>query len=79
MDRLSPYQREQPLILENVLVLLKQIAYGSASSASIRALSQFYDLTLADPDPTGIDLIYIIIGADLYASILLHGLRRTAT
>jgi len=65
-----------PVLSVNALVLKSLTSYAPSRSHCITDLMYLHNLELADPDPTSSYPIDIIVGADLYSSILLPGIHK---
>lgn len=71
----SPRDRSGPVLSVTALILKSLTTYVPQRVEPIAEFEYLRDLQLADGDPTSSDPIDIIIGADLYGSILRSGIR----
>ncbi|KMQ85844.1 hypothetical protein RF55_15370 [Lasius niger] len=65
-------------VTSSAIILLRLTGYASKSVASTRDWPHVQGLELADPDPTSTDPIDVLLGADIYSSIVLEGLLKGA-
>lgn len=57
-------------------VYQKITSYAVSRTRPVSSWPHLQDLTLADPDPSSNHPIHVLIGADLYGSLLLNDLRQ---
>lgn len=77
--RLSPCAQQTPLfplIHLTAYVYQRITSYAASQIQPINSWSHLRDLSLADPNPTSNHPIHLLIGADLYGSLLLGDLRQ---
>lgn len=72
---IEPVNDRSPSLLANVLIVPKVTAYR-VSKTNYLHWDHLKDLQLADGDQTNLSPIALLIGADLYGSILREGLRQ---
>jgi len=60
----------------SALVLPRLTVYEGAARSDSRLWSHLHDLELADPEFLGRDPVELLLGADVYADIVMSGLRR---
>ena len=73
---ISPCNASTPAFSTDALILGSLTTYVPKRGVDISAFTHLSDLSWADPDPTSFDPISIIIGADLYSTLLLGGVRK---
>lgn len=73
---LEPCQSQRPVFAVNVYVFPKLTAYTGAQGRPLASWPHLTGLPLADPAPSNNTPIHFLIGADLYGSLLLNGLRK---
>lgn len=74
----SPRDSLSPSLSATALILPKLTSYAPTTAADFTSLNHLSELNWADPNSAGSDAIDMIIGADLYSSVLLDGIRRRA-
>ncbi|XP_032690539.1 uncharacterized protein LOC116853519 [Odontomachus brunneus] len=72
----SPRNSLSPVISTVASILPSLTSYAPKRIADISSCSHLTDLQWADSDPMSIAPISLILGADLYSSIILEGLRK---
>ncbi|XP_036148430.1 uncharacterized protein LOC118647496 [Monomorium pharaonis] len=70
---ISPRNASTPAYSTDALILGSLTTYVPKRGLDISAFTHLSDLSWADPDPTSFDPISIIIGADLYSTLLFGG------
>ncbi|XP_070168813.1 uncharacterized protein [Polyergus mexicanus] len=73
---ISPRNSLVPSFSTTALIMKSLTSYTPKQNVDISSLSYLSDLPRADADPTSLDPINIIIGADLYNDIILDGVRK---
>jgi len=73
---ISPLSSAVPSLSTIALILPTLTSYAPKRLADQSALSHLSTLEWADADPTSSDPIQILIGADLYSSVILEGVRK---
>lgn len=73
---ISPVNDSRAVLSTTASVLKNLTRHSPAPVSQPDSWTQFADLTLADTDLTSSDPIDILIGADLYGSVILDGIRR---
>ncbi|XP_076660035.1 uncharacterized protein LOC143363312 [Halictus rubicundus] len=68
-----------PCVPTTALVLGSMSTYKPSRVRNWRTLAHLADLSWADHDPSSSDPIQMILGADVYPSIIQHGLRKGQT
>ncbi|XP_076660066.1 uncharacterized protein LOC143363353 [Halictus rubicundus] len=72
----APRDSASPSIVTTALVLTSLSTYMPKRMHNIRSLEHLSDLNWADADPSSSAAIHLILGADIYPSIILDGLRK---
>ncbi|XP_011881282.1 PREDICTED: uncharacterized protein LOC105569429, partial [Vollenhovia emeryi] len=72
----SPATSSAPSFSTTALILSSLTSYAPRRVSDISTLAHLSGLSLADHDPTGSDPIHVILGADLYSSLILDGIKR---
>ncbi|XP_011858859.1 PREDICTED: uncharacterized protein LOC105556383 [Vollenhovia emeryi] len=75
---ITPSNADAPVYSTPALILRSLTQYSPNRLDIQTQWPHLTGLTLADPDPAGSDSIEIIIGADLFGSLILDGLRKGA-
>ncbi|XP_029671978.1 uncharacterized protein LOC115240763 [Formica exsecta] len=73
---ISPRDSLVPSLSTTALIMKSLTSYTPKQNVDISSLSYLADLPRADADPTSLDPINLIIGADLYNDIILDGVRK---
>lgn len=73
---LAPCNNKGPEFPLNAYVFPKLTAYAASTACTYQEWPHLKHLALADPDPTQLQPIHLLIGADLYGSLLLNDLRQ---
>lgn len=73
--KVSSRKTHVPSFSTTALILKSLTSYTPKRNLDI-SLSHLLDLTWADADPTSLDPIHLIIGADLYSDLILDGVRK---
>lgn len=74
--KIKPIQSPDPILLVRALVLPRITSYTPVRINLRDTQAYRAGLVLADPDPASLAPIELLIGADLYASIILDGVRK---
>ncbi|XP_076659887.1 uncharacterized protein LOC143363169 [Halictus rubicundus] len=72
----APRDSASPSIVTTALVLTSLSTYMPKRLLNVRSLEHLSDLNWADADPSSSAAIHLILGADIYPSIILDGLRK---
>ena len=73
---ISPRDSHAPSLSTTALIMKSLTSYTPRQNVDISSFSYLSDLPRADADPTSLDPINLIIGADLYNDIILDGVRK---
>ncbi|XP_032690349.1 uncharacterized protein LOC116853391 [Odontomachus brunneus] len=73
---LSPLSSGNPSITTNALILNTLTSYSPKRAEGVASLRHLEGVVWADPDPTSLEPIHLIIGAELYGEVMLEGLRK---
>lgn len=72
----SPVTSRSPMLTATALIMKKLTSYAPRRVAEISSLDHLRQLTWADENPASSDPIDVILGADVYSSLLLDGIRK---
>ncbi|XP_032690541.1 uncharacterized protein LOC116853521, partial [Odontomachus brunneus] len=73
---LSSLSSDNPSITTNALILNTLTSYSPKRAKGVASLRHLEGVVWADPDPTSLEPIHLIIGAELYGEVMLEGLRK---
>ncbi|XP_026830319.1 uncharacterized protein LOC105279648 [Ooceraea biroi] len=72
----SPRKSTAPSLSAPAVIMPQLTSYAPRKVIDLHSLSHLANLSWADPDPGSAEPIDVIIGADLYGSVILDGIRR---
>ncbi|XP_026829094.1 uncharacterized protein LOC113562802 [Ooceraea biroi] len=72
----SPRESTAPSLSAPAVIMPQLTSYAPRKVIDLHSLSHLANLSWADPDPGSAEPIDVIIGADLYGSVILDGIRR---
>ncbi|XP_029178110.1 uncharacterized protein LOC114945917 [Nylanderia fulva] len=74
--RLTPYDKSDPAFPFTAYLFQRITSYAASRIQPVESWPHLKDLSLADPNPSSKHQIHMLIGADIYGSLLMRDLRQ---